>query len=111
ANLLDNARKYGEGAPIEISVKRSGAFVLARVIDAGPGIPEKDQAKIFDRFYRGDTRGEIEGSGLGLAIAVHAVARAHGTLRLIESRPGRTVFEIKLPVAPPIPSEAELVRR
>ncbi|MBV8424523.1 MAG: HAMP domain-containing protein, partial [Candidatus Eremiobacteraeota bacterium] len=44
ANLLDNARKYGEGAPIEISVKRSGAFVLARVIDAGPGIPEKDQA-------------------------------------------------------------------
>lgn len=112
ANLLDNARKYGEGSPIEISVKRSGAFVVARVVDAGPGIPEEEQTKIFDRFYRGDSRGDIEGSGLGLAIAAHAVGRARGTLRLVESRRGRTVFEIKLPGAPPIPLEApELARR
>lgn len=111
ANLLDNACKYGGGATIELAVKRSGAFVIARVIDAGPGIPEEDQAHIFDRFYRGESRGEIEGSGLGLAISAHAVNRAHGTLRLIESRPGRTIFEIKLPAAPPIPLEVELARR
>jgi signal transduction histidine kinase len=106
ANLLDNARKYGAGTPIEIQVKHDGSFVVARVIDGGPGIPDDEQAHIFDRFFRGATRGEIEGSGLGLAIAVHAVNRAHGTLRLIESRPGRTVFEIKLPSAPQLREEA-----
>lgn len=106
ANLLDNARKYGAGTPIEIQVKNDGSFVVARVIDGGPGIPDDEQAHIFDRFFRGATRGEIEGSGLGLAIAVHAVNRAHGTLRLIESRPGRTVFEIKLPSAPQVREEA-----
>jgi len=106
ANLLDNARKYGAGAPIEILVKRDGSFVIARVVDGGPGIPADEQSHIFDRFYRGAERGEIEGSGLGLAIAVHAVNRAHGTLRLIESRPGRTVFEIKLPAAPQLREEA-----
>ena len=106
ANLLDNARKYGAGAPIEIMVKREGSFVVARVTDSGPGIPPEEQSHIFDRFYRGASRGEIEGSGLGLAIAMHAVSRAHGTLRLLESRPGRTVFEIKLPAAPQVREEA-----
>ncbi len=106
ANLLDNARKYGAGSPIEIQVRCEGSFVIARVVDGGPGIPDDEQSHIFDRFFRGETRGEIEGSGLGLAIAVHAVNRAHGTLRLIESRPGRTVFEIKLPVAPQLREEA-----
>ncbi|MBV8602897.1 MAG: HAMP domain-containing histidine kinase, partial [Candidatus Eremiobacteraeota bacterium] len=114
ANLLDNARKYGEGKPIEIEVRRAGPFVTARIIDAGPGIPAEEQAHVFDRFYRGATRGEVEGSGLGLAIALQATNRAHGTLRLTESAPGRTVFEIKLPAAPQgdVPaSPAELVFR
>jgi signal transduction histidine kinase len=106
ANLLDNARKYGAGAPIKIEVKLEGSLVAARVIDGGPGIPADEQQHIFDRFYRGATRGEIEGSGLGLAIAAHAVSRAHGTLRLVESRPGRTIFEIKLPGAPRVREEA-----
>lgn len=100
ANLVDNARKYGDGAPIAIEVKRTGSFVTARVIDAGPGIEPDEQAHIFDRFYRGATQREIEGSGLGLSIAAQAVTRAHGTLRLVESRAGHTVFEIKLPAAP-----------
>lgn len=99
ANLVDNARKYGEGAPIEVKVRREDLFVTARVIDAGPGIPPEEQEHIFDRFYRGASRGEIEGSGLGLSIAVQAINRAHGTLRLVQSRPGQTIFEIKLPTA------------
>jgi two-component system OmpR family sensor kinase len=96
ANLLDNARKYGGGKPIDVVVKREDRFVTARVIDEGPGIPPEEQTLIFDR---GDARGEVEGSGLGLSIAQQAISRAHGTLRLLESRPGRTVFEIKLPAA------------
>ena len=113
ANLVDNARKYGEGSPIEVTVRREGSFVTARVIDAGPGIPAEEQAHIFDRFYRGASRGEVEGSGLGLSIAAQAVNRAHGTLRLLQSRPGQTIFEIKLPAAPfnLQPSEAEPARR
>lgn len=110
ANLLDNARKYGAGAPVRVEVKRADPFVVARVIDEGPGIPEAEQPHVFDRFYRGESRGEIQGSGLGLSIAAQAVSRAHGTLRLVESRPGRTVFEIKLPAAPSQPaSPTELV--
>lgn len=114
ANLLDNARKYGENAPIEITVTRDGSHVVAQVIDGGPGIPEDEVPHIFERFYRGESRGEIEGSGLGLAIAQQATARARGRLTLRESRPGRTVFEIRLPAAPehdaPAPS-GELVLR
>jgi signal transduction histidine kinase len=114
SNLVDNARKYGDGSPIRVEVKRSDGIVSTRVTDAGPGIPSEDQPHIFDRFYRGSERGEIEGSGLGLAIAVQAVNRAHGTLRLIESRPGNTVFEIKLPVASqrePAPPELVLGKK
>ncbi|MGH7660329.1 MAG: sensor histidine kinase [Vulcanimicrobiaceae bacterium] len=99
ANLVDNARKYGNGSPIRVEVKRTDGIVVTRVTDSGPGIPAEDQPHVFDRFYRGSERGEIEGSGLGLAIAVQAINRAHGTLRLVESRPGNTVFEIKLPLA------------
>lgn len=101
ANLVDNARKYGADSPIRVEVKRTDGIVAIDVTDAGPGIPAEDQPHIFDRFFRGTERGEIEGSGLGLAIAVQAVTRAHGTLRLVESRPGNTVFEIKLPFASP----------
>ncbi len=113
ANLVDNARKYGEGAPIRVEIARADGVVITRVTDAGPGIPAGDRSHIFDRFYRGESRGEIEGSGLGLAIAAQAVSRAHGTLRLLESRPGKTVFEIKLPAAPereepPAPGELVL---
>lgn len=113
ANLVDNARKYGGGSPVEIVVRRDGSFVSARVIDTGPGIPAEDQGHIFDRFYRGAERGEIEGSGLGLSIAMQAVNRAHGTLRLVQSRPGQTIFEIKIPAAPfnLQQSEAQAARR
>jgi two-component system OmpR family sensor kinase len=112
ANLVDNARKYGDGAPIRVEIARTDGVVITRVTDAGPGIPAGDRSHIFDRFYRGESRGEIEGSGLGLAIAAQAVSHAHGTLRLLESRPGKTVFEIKLPAAPEReqpPAPAELV--
>ena len=59
------------------------------VADEGPGIHPDDRAGIFDRFYRGATRGEVEGSGLGLAIAKRAVERAGGTLVLAETSAGR----------------------
>ena len=63
-------------------------------------IPQADQAKVFDRFYRADAARsrEIEGVGLGLALA-REMARAHGgDLVLLQSNEQRTTFELRLPL-------------
>ena len=97
ANLVDNSIKYAPGSPIDITLDspRPGAIVIA-VSDSGPGIPPEDREAIFERFYRGAGRGEIEGSGLGLAIAKRAVARAGGTLVLDTSVERGTRFVLTL---------------
>ncbi|MBV8300188.1 MAG: HAMP domain-containing histidine kinase [Candidatus Eremiobacteraeota bacterium] len=95
ANVVDNAIKYA-GSPVRIAAKAADSGVEVTVADEGPGIHPEDRAGIFDRFYRGATRGEVEGSGLGLAIAKRAVERAGGTLTLVESSPQGTTFALKL---------------
>jgi len=96
-NLIENAIKYAPGAPIRIVLKRSGADVELVVSDGGPGIAASDQPFIYDRFYRGLSRGDVEGSGLGLAIAKRAVERSGGRLELRKSDATGTVFAIVLP--------------
>jgi signal transduction histidine kinase len=77
-NLLDNARKYGNGSPVEVEARREGADVLLSVRDHGPGIPAQEIDRVFDPFFRGDSaRGRAGGFGLGLALA-RKVAEAHG---------------------------------
>ncbi len=77
-NLLDNARKYGNGSPVEVEARREGADVLLSVRDHGPGIPAEEIDRVFDPFFRGDSaRGHAGGFGLGLALA-RKVAEAHG---------------------------------
>jgi signal transduction histidine kinase len=97
ANIIDNAIKYAPGSPIRIasSVPHEGIVEIA-VSDEGPGIPAEDREAIFERFFRGANRGEVEGSGLGLAIAKRAVERAGGTLRLDPSVARGTRFTISL---------------
>jgi signal transduction histidine kinase len=97
ANIIDNAIKYAPGSPIDIatSVPREGTIEIA-VTDEGPGIPAEDRDTIFERFFRGANRGEVEGSGLGLAIAKRAIERAGGTLRLDASVARGTRFVIAL---------------
>jgi len=101
-NLLDNAVKY---TPVEGRIDvtlalESGATVL-RVEDSGPGIPEADRERAFDRFYRA-AGVEASGSGLGLAI-VQAIAQRHGaTVRLEKSdRLGGLKVSVSFPAAPP----------
>ena len=91
-----------------MSVESSDGRVHIRVADDGPGMTEEEAAHAFDRFYRGDARGEVEGSGLGLAIVKRAVERAHGTITLASYPGGGTRFEIELPheagvLPPPVP--------
>jgi signal transduction histidine kinase len=77
ANLVDNAIRYTPpGGRVKVRTRRDGASAVLEVADNGPGIPEQERARVFDRFYRGaDAAGS--GSGLGLAIA-RQVAELHG---------------------------------
>jgi signal transduction histidine kinase len=97
ANVVDNALKYAPGSPVHLATRLAAdGGVEVTVADRGPGIPPEEQAAIFDRFYRGEHRGEIEGSGLGLAIAKRAVERSGGALRLERSSSFGTTFALRL---------------
>jgi two-component system OmpR family sensor kinase len=96
ANVVDNAIKYAPGTPIRIATAATNDGVVVTVSDRGPGIHPDDREAIFDRFYRGATRGEVEGSGLGLAIAKRALERAGGMLVLAETSPAGTTFALHL---------------
>jgi two-component system OmpR family sensor kinase len=76
-NLVDNAVKFAPaGGRVDVSLLRQDAGITLRVEDSGPGIPEADRERVFDRFHRA-AAADTPGSGLGLAI-VQAVARRHG---------------------------------
>jgi len=96
ANIIDNAVKYAPGAPIRIGVRAAEGGVEIAISDRGPGIHPDDRASIFDRFFRGTTRGDIEGSGLGLAIAKRALERAGGSLSLAPDTGDGTTFILRL---------------
>jgi two-component system OmpR family sensor kinase len=86
-NIIENALKYAPEAPIHLRAARSDGHVVVSVRDEGPGMSESERVHAFERFYRGDERGEITGTGLGLAIAKRAVERAGGSIA-IDSAPG-----------------------
>ena len=98
-NLLDNALDaVPEGGTVEIATRTEGALVCVTIADDGPGIPEEAQERIFEAFYT--TKEPGEGTGLGLDIARRIVMQHEGTIAL-ESTPGRTVFEVCLPIDAP----------
>ncbi|MFJ9343465.1 sensor histidine kinase [Streptomyces sp. NPDC101733] len=104
-NLLANARTHTPpGTTVTAHVSRETSTVLLRIEDDGPGIPPELLPHVFERFARGDvSRSRAAGStGLGLAI-VQAVVSAHGGRVDVRSGPGRTVFEVRLPLAPGTP--------
>ena len=86
-NIIENALKYAPDAPIHMSATRNNGQAIITVRDEGPGMSESERVHAFERFYRGDQRGEISGAGLGLAIAKRAVERVGGEIE-IDSAPG-----------------------
>jgi two-component system OmpR family sensor kinase len=97
-NLLDNAIKFSKpGDTIEIRAFEDGNNVIIEVADTGPGIPEQEQAHVWDELYRGESARGIPGSGLGLALVRSILARHNGNITL-RSRYGEgSVFIIRLP--------------
>jgi signal transduction histidine kinase len=95
-NLLDNAVKHSpRGATVQVRGERDDGAVLIRVRDAGSGLPQGAQARLFQRFYRGDNA--RDGAGLGLAIA-QAIAQAHGgSISAANVGGGGAEFAVRLP--------------
>lgn len=91
-NLVDNAGRHG-GEHVTVALADEDGRVVVRVVDDGPGIAAGDLPRVFDRFFTTDRK---HGTGLGLAL-VRLVVHAHGGEVDVESRPGRTVFTVRLP--------------
>src|SRR4029077_915413 len=100
-NLLDNAIQYTPaGGQIMVSAGVSGADVVFTVSDTGIGIPQAEQPRIFERFYRVDVARsrQVGGTGLGLAIAKHLV-EGHGGRIWVESEIGQgSQFHFSVPI-------------
>ena len=97
-NLIHNAlQAMGGNGRLTIETWQEDSFVGVRITDSGPGIPEGIRGRIFDPFFT--TKDQGEGTGLGLGIARQIVQRHHGQIR-VDSQPGRTSFEVRLPTAP-----------
>jgi signal transduction histidine kinase len=100
ANLVDNACKYTPaGGRIDVRVGVDGGRAVLTLSDNGPGVPESEQARIWERLYRGDKSRSEAGLGLGLSL-VRAVVVAHGGEVAVRNAPaGGAVFEVRLPLS------------
>jgi signal transduction histidine kinase len=99
-NIVENGLKYAPLSRIDITIERSADRITIVIADRGPGMTTEEQHNAFERFYRGDRRGEVSGSGLGLAIAKRAIERARGTIRLDSVVGAGTTFTVELPEMP-----------
>lgn len=103
-NLLSNAFKFTpDGGSISLTVRlpsEQDQMVTVSVADSGPGIPEKELEKIFDRFYQVDSSSsrEFEGSGIGLSLVKELVQLMKGTIHVQSSLGAGTTFVVSLPL-------------
>ena len=101
-NLIHNAAQaMGGTGEIVIETALEGGVVRVAIQDDGPGISADLVSRIFDPFFT--TKGKGEGTGLGLSIA-HKIVEKHGGRIRVDSVPGRTRFEVHLPVSGPAAS-------
>lgn len=102
-NLIDNSIRFrstnrNEKPYCKTIIEKTSEELIITIIDNGDSVDEKIKDKIFDMFFRGSEY--ASGSGLGLYIAKIATKRLGGDIRLVSSRVGETIFEIKLPIVP-----------
>lgn len=96
-NLLENAIKYAEATPeIEVRLTAEKGKITMEFADNGPGIPDNEKKRIFEKFYRigsEDTR-KTKGTGLGLFIVQQVVKAHRGTLQVLDNQPKGTIFKV-----------------
>ncbi|MEZ0005427.1 signal transduction histidine kinase/DNA-binding response OmpR family regulator/predicted negative regulator of RcsB-dependent stress response [Flavobacterium sp. 28YEA47A] len=98
SNLIGNAVKYcPPKAEIQVSSQIEQGRLNIRVSDTGPGIPKKEQKKVFRRFFRGNQVSDVNGTGIGLSLVKELVDLAQGTIHL-ESNSSGTTFMVSFPV-------------
>ncbi len=96
-NLIDNAVKYTPAGGVTVSARAYELFARVDVEDTGPGVPEEELGKLFQRFYRGTAAPDTEGAGVGLYL-VRQIAGGQGGYVKAFSRPGKgTKFSLFLP--------------
>lgn len=104
-NLIDNAVKYSNnGGEVRVSVESAVGGARIRVSDTGPGIPEDDQARVFERFYRVQRSRNRDSGGAGLGLAITQwIVRSHGGTIEVDSRLGQgSTFSVCLPFRSPL---------
>lgn len=101
-NLIGNAIKYSpEGGALEIGLMRVQNFIVARITDHGEGMTAETQARVFEKFYQGDSAHAAEGNGLGLALVKRIVDMCGGKIT-VNSAPGAgSTFSVYLPIEMP----------
>ena len=98
-NLLSNAIKFSAGKEsIDLNMREANAILFIEVSDKGIGIPDADQEKLFQSFYRGSNTSSIAGTGLGLSIVKKAVEILNGTLELKSQLNQGTIVSVTLPM-------------
>ncbi len=99
-NLMDNALKYSSAdSEVEVEARVRGGLLEISVSDRGPGIPENDLQKVFDKFYRVHRPEGVSGTGLGLAICKGIVEAHGGLIRAENMEGGGAKFTVMLPLS------------
>ena len=94
-NLIGNAFKHGK-PPVIVDLGQAGEHVSVTVTDHGDGISEADKQKIFERFYRGADRQNVEGYGLGLSLVKQIIDAHKGTIEVLDGK--GFVIKVTLPI-------------
>ncbi|MGA8039818.1 MAG: ATP-binding protein [Acidimicrobiia bacterium] len=100
-NLVENAAKYAVDSPVELYAWERGQKAFIAVVDHGPGIPENEKDRVFERFTQidqSDTRSK-GGTGLGLSIVKSLAEVMHGSVRVEQTEGGGATFLVELPLA------------
>jgi signal transduction histidine kinase len=110
-NLISNAFKFTpNGGRVEVRAWQQDQWLYMCVEDTGTGIPEEQQAHVFDKFYQVAGKARSKGAGLGLTIA-HEVVQGHGGEISVRSEPGKgTTFELRLPTTREQAAQAHAAR-
>ncbi len=109
-NLVENAVKYSPPeSSVTVAAKFAAEGAVIDIADEGPGIPEDDLPRIFEKYYRGRASSSEKGTGLGLAV-VRTIIEAHGGKVSARNRPrGGAQFTINLPLAPPLAGKTSAI--